>query len=493
MKLSTMFPVNLPKAVPGGIGEAVVVDSESTNPDLSGLKAFPDLLKNGVAALPPELPEQMVETGDAVLADPLAVDDPIVADELLEFKPLQGSTYPTNLEETVPAGMENDEVVDLAVTNTMPETEIPEAVESLLPIAPIALTATSPAQNMAAGAHSVSPSSRSDPITDMTKSAGLQSIQNQNGVDVATHKDVRPMPRPELLNMVPTAKPVEGQSLPNAPVGNAVAAALSQTLGNEKAYQPAKGIVNDKAAKLVTYGMVSVNQTSGAFTSTLSKPVEMTSASIRTLSGPAPHLADQALDTSIKMTVGRQENHFTFQPTLTMSQLPEFITRETSSLTTGTMRGPEIPNPAITQSAAQNLKRIEVQLVPRNLGVVEITVQRDNNGIQIMVRAETAEAEKLIASERNTIQEAMRNAGLALDDLKVVSLPPADRDANGRGGKPLEFGFSQEDVDHQFQDADHEEQGHDRRLEDGSDADLSAGEGRAGNGDPATPRLGIYL
>ena len=193
------------------------------------------------------------------------------------------------------------------------------------------------------------------------------------------------------------------------------------------------------------------------------------------------------------LMVTRSEGQVPFQPAMTASQLPDFITREVSVELRSQSRGPDMVATNNANGAPTNLKRIEVQLVPKNLGVVEISVQKDANGIRIMVRAETAEAERIISSERSAIQEAMRNAGLNLDEMRVVSMSAADREQAMRGGKSFDQGYSQEQFDGSLQQPDHGESDQPQKENEVPDQVLNANQDPKNGEADYGRRPGIYL
>lgn len=134
-----------------------------------------------------------------------------------------------------------------------------------------------------------------------------------------------------------------------------------------------------------------------------------------------------------QVSVTKSENHVSFlQPTLP-ARIPELVSRVASQ--------PQAFQPAsrIAAEAASMADRpvakIEVQLVPKNLGTVQISVQRQEGAVSIVIRAETVEAERILASETNAIRESLRSVGLTLDDLKFQPLPVADRETESRAFK----------------------------------------------------------
>ncbi|MEM9279140.1 MAG: flagellar hook-length control protein FliK, partial [Pseudomonadota bacterium] len=69
------------------------------------------------------------------------------------------------------------------------------------------------------------------------------------------------------------------------------------------------------------------------------------------------------------------------------------------------------------------LQKLEIQLIPRTLGVIQISIEKTGNGVNITLSAETSEAERILLSEKSSVVEALRGVGKLVEDFKIVSLP----------------------------------------------------------------------
>ena len=73
----------------------------------------------------------------------------------------------------------------------------------------------------------------------------------------------------------------------------------------------------------------------------------------------------------------------------------------------------------VKNDANKPVKIIEVQLMPRNLGTVGITIRNVAGRINISIEVQGAEAERLIKNEVDKIAGAIRQAGQVVDDLSI--------------------------------------------------------------------------
>lgn len=89
---------------------------------------------------------------------------------------------------------------------------------------------------------------------------------------------------------------------------------------------------------------------------------------------------------------------------------------------------------APTISSSKQATSIELQLVPRTLGVVDVKISSNVPGqLNIEIKTQTAEAETLMRSEMNSIKEALKAFGMSIDELRVnVQQQNASDTAQGR-------------------------------------------------------------
>lgn len=115
-----------------------------------------------------------------------------------------------------------------------------------------------------------------------------------------------------------------------------------------------------------------------------------------------------------------------------ISVLPSIAPHEISPVITRSMAefaGKKIDVHNATNSDTANgrsIKSIELQLVPRSLGVIEVKLTRNNGQMNIMIRTQTAEAENILRGETGTLQELIRSTGSIIDDIKVIILQQSD-------------------------------------------------------------------
>jgi hypothetical protein len=115
-----------------------------------------------------------------------------------------------------------------------------------------------------------------------------------------------------------------------------------------------------------------------------------------------------------------------------ISVLPSIVPHEISSVIARSM--PELAgeridvhNTTISDTAnVRSIKSIELQLVPRSLGVIEVKLTRNNGQMNIMIRTQTAEAENLLRGETRALQDLVRSTGVLVDDIKVMIIQQSD-------------------------------------------------------------------
>ena len=80
----------------------------------------------------------------------------------------------------------------------------------------------------------------------------------------------------------------------------------------------------------------------------------------------------------------------------------------------------------------QPAQTIAVQLMPKNLGIVEITISRSNRQLSIVVETNRTETESLLRAEISTISKLLTGAGFSMEEVAVRHNPHLDSILNGQ-------------------------------------------------------------
>ena len=105
-------------------------------------------------------------------------------------------------------------------------------------------------------------------------------------------------------------------------------------------------------------------------------------------------------------------------PSIILHEASSVIAQSVTDSVTQNIRASDAVSVDITNT--RSTKSIELQLVPRSLGVVEIKIVHNNGQLNIMMRTQTLEAENLLRLETSSLQEVIRSAGIMVDDVKVT-------------------------------------------------------------------------
>ena len=121
----------------------------------------------------------------------------------------------------------------------------------------------------------------------------------------------------------------------------------------------------------------------------------------------------------------RSTGHISFLPTANLHSITQAISALAGRADGGNSVNAPVGAETVVAAnpATQNTQRMEIQLVPKSLGVIEIAMQRTDAGVSVQIQAQTADAERLLNSDRQALQEVMRNAGILVDEIKVVANP----------------------------------------------------------------------
>jgi hypothetical protein len=197
------------------------------------------------------------------------------------------------------------------------------------------------------------------------------------------------------------------------------------------------------------------------------------------------------------LTVTKQETQFSFLPLVTPDNLANTLVRTVrADVASSIDRSQTVATPKMDSTGS--IRQIELQLVPKSLGVVNVTIQRTETGMTILANVSTLDAEKVLYRETSAINEAMKKAGLVLDEIKITFNPSLEQSQNSRMSDPNEGhanrgGFDQaQNDDRMTNDAD------DGALFGESDQDeRSASSDDHGKDDivtaPKDRRSGVYL
>ncbi|MEM7290154.1 MAG: flagellar hook-length control protein FliK [Pseudomonadota bacterium] len=198
------------------------------------------------------------------------------------------------------------------------------------------------------------------------------------------------------------------------------------------------------------------------------------------------HVINQA-----QLNATKKDSHISFLQPVMVSQLPDMMSRIAKDAISFPAANIEMETQA--SAAAKSMTKLEIQLVPKNLGVVQITMQKQDGAVSIMIQAETAEAERLLASESGALKEALRNVGLSLEEMRVMPMAASDREGDTKFGRAFGSELDQREDQQEFDptaddDADHQEAGLDGQP--GFDDGLPV---RNQSGDRSDTRNGLYL
>lgn len=129
--------------------------------------------------------------------------------------------------------------------------------------------------------------------------------------------------------------------------------------------------------------------------------------------------ASGTFDGDVKITTGKQENHMlpAMPQQLTITGMSRTVVSQVLEL----RRSGELETMGLDVKTDANkpVKIIEVQLMPRNLGTVGITIRNMAGRISISIEVQGAEAERLIKNEVDKIAGAIRQAGQVLEDISI--------------------------------------------------------------------------
>ncbi|MFK5979811.1 MAG: flagellar hook-length control protein FliK [Rhizobiaceae bacterium] len=129
--------------------------------------------------------------------------------------------------------------------------------------------------------------------------------------------------------------------------------------------------------------------------------------------------ASGTFDGDVKITAGKQENHIlpALPQQLTVAGMSRTVVSQVLELRqSGDL---EMMGRDVKTDANKPVKVIEVQLMPRNLGTVGITIRNVAGRINISIEVQGAEAERLIKNEVDKIVGAIRQAGQVVEDISI--------------------------------------------------------------------------
>ena len=215
-------------------------------------------------------------------------------------------------------------------------------------------------------------------------------------LNAAFHK----LKQAEAVDTIPNQQPVsvEKNAVAGAPVVElpkvATPAAANTKIGN---LAEVKATINQAAAKVAVAAE------------------EVTSSQ----KDPRSAAKVEAPNVSVVSVVKTPAGQVPFLPQVTIKGLPDFVVREITALRF------ERPDQTSNQNGltAQNTQRagraVELQLVPRSLGVVEVRIVQQNGQLNVSIQTQTAEAANLLKAETNVIKQMLHNAGIVVDEYSV--------------------------------------------------------------------------
>ncbi|MEM7069134.1 MAG: hypothetical protein AAF478_09640, partial [Pseudomonadota bacterium] len=153
----------------------------------------------------------------------------------------------------------------------------------------------------------------------------------------------------------------------------------------------------------------------------------------------------EVMSTKVKTKSSGNENQIQFPSQVTVAALPNIAARISASLETRqSAQTADIPGSGST-TENKTVKVVELQLVPKNLGLVELKISRTNYGAQILIQVETVEAERLLMAEKVSVYEAMRSVGMPVEDMKITLMSKADLEQQLAKGEHGNNASSQQD------------------------------------------------
>lgn len=129
--------------------------------------------------------------------------------------------------------------------------------------------------------------------------------------------------------------------------------------------------------------------------------------------------ASDAFSNGTKITVSKQENHIlpASPQQLTVSGLSRTVVSQVIGMKSASTLEQSAPDAKLNTGGPSRI--IEVQLMPRNLGAVGITIRTIGGKVSISIETQSAEAERLIRTEVDKIAGAIRQAGQVLDEISI--------------------------------------------------------------------------
>ena len=142
--------------------------------------------------------------------------------------------------------------------------------------------------------------------------------------------------------------------------------------------------------------------------------------------GPSSNFSDEPIDrASLPISNGIQKT--TIVPVLVPSTVPNAILPIIqNSVSQQIIHAVLLQVPTGSTGIIQPAQTIAVQLMPKNLGIVEITISRSNRQLNIVVETNRTETEKLLRIEISTISKLLTGVGFSMEDVTVRHNPHLD-------------------------------------------------------------------
>lgn len=355
-------------------------------------KAHANVNEGGQAAVDSELPSE--DNGQSqILAPKVEVSEIAVADA----KAVEGALEDLSLEIAVKTDDAQQGDVKPVATDVVPSAE--GAEEVVVPAAIVSAEAgkdTNTTKSQSEGA-AASPVAAANAKTVSARRDNLKADQGQ-----VENKDLA---AGEADDDMDTAKPSRTMERPlERTVGRGRANAVIQAkVDGERGMNPEQAANNNSAAR--------AERAAGSPNAFGARGVEGRLASMME--------ASSAFDGDVKITVGKQEGHMlpAMPQQLTVSGVSRTLVSQVLELKrSGEL---ELTGANVKTDVNKPIRLIEVQLMPRNLGTVGITIRNVAGRISIAIEVQGAEAERLIKAEVDKIAGAIRQAGQVVEDISI--------------------------------------------------------------------------
>ena len=152
------------------------------------------------------------------------------------------------------------------------------------------------------------------------------------------------------------------------------------------------------------------------------------------------------MDKSLPAKTG-PDNQLPILSQVTVSALPNVVARLSASADARQTIATPVSDTTAPVRATNNVRVVELQLIPKNLGVVELKITKTEQGAQITLQVETAQAERMLMSEKSSVYEAMKNIGMPVEEMKITLAPKSDANNDMKFDKQAGSEFQQDGLE----------------------------------------------